>query len=157
MRCAQQGGELASVQGAEHARGPIDVRGHDRIQQAMKLCIRQLDVVQRLEVPAEVLLQSGAVADVGAVGVLEVLQLLGQALFNILFDHGRQANRAEDADRRGIGIRVAVSGGSANPVRTSCMYRVLQRETASTKILIPQFYQASGGRGTRQEKTLRSP
>jgi hypothetical protein len=52
---------------------PIDVRGHVRNQQAIELRISQLDVVQRLEVPAEVLLLSGAVADAGAVDVLEIL------------------------------------------------------------------------------------
>jgi hypothetical protein len=48
MRCAQQGGELASVQGAEHARDPIDILGHDGVQQAVDLTIRELDVIERL-------------------------------------------------------------------------------------------------------------
>jgi hypothetical protein len=74
MRNPQQGGELVGVRGAEHARGLIDVWGNDRIQPSMKLCTRQMNVFQRIKVPAEILLQSGAVADVGAVGVLEVLQ-----------------------------------------------------------------------------------
>ena len=52
---------------AEGAGGGEDVRGDDLVEQTLELAVGQRDAVQGLELLAEVLLQRGAVADVGAI------------------------------------------------------------------------------------------
>ena len=71
------------------------IRRDDVIQQACKLGVGQLDTVERLELVAEVLFQRGAVADVGAVFVLQVLQLANEAVFDVFFfdDEARCSGR----------------------------------------------------------------
>lgn len=51
----------------------------------MRTAIGQADAVERLELLAEVGFEGSAVADVGAVGVLEVAELLDQGRFDVLF------------------------------------------------------------------------
>ncbi len=75
---------LEAVAFPEHPGSGIHVRGHDGVQQAMELRIRQMNLVQRLKVPPKIVLHGGAVADVGAVGILEVLELPDQGLFDEL-------------------------------------------------------------------------
>ena len=70
----------------------------------MKLAIRQLDVVEGLEVLTKVVLQSGTVPNVGPVGVLEITQLLDQGGFDVLLSHRvrsgpwRGRDRSEDGN-----------------------------------------------------------
>ena len=61
------------------------VRGNNFVQQAGKFAIGQVHAVQGLELLAEVALQGGAVADVGAVFVLEALELADESVFDLLF------------------------------------------------------------------------
>ncbi len=63
----------------------VNVGGDDFIQQPGELGIGEADPVEGLELLAEVLLQSGAVADVGAEFVLQVLQLAYEAVLDLLF------------------------------------------------------------------------
>ena len=63
------------------------VGGDDLVQQAGEFAIGQVNAVQGLELLAEVALQCGAVADVGAVFVFEALELADEAVFDlVLFD-----------------------------------------------------------------------
>ena len=83
QRCAIVALEAVAL--AQMASSGEDVRGDDLIQQAGKLCIRQMHSIERLKLFAEVLLQCVPVADVRAIAVLEILQFVDQALFNLLF------------------------------------------------------------------------
>ena len=76
---------LEAVALPQKPRSSVNVRGDDLIQQPGKLGIRQMNPVERLKFFAEVLLQRGTVADVGAIAVLEILQFVDQALLNLLF------------------------------------------------------------------------
>ena len=91
---------LEAVAFPQHPGGTIDVRGHDGVQQAMELAIRQLDVVEGLEVPTKVVLQSGTVSDVRPVSVFEITQLLDQGGFDVLFGHGRRFGSLQARDKR---------------------------------------------------------
>ncbi len=73
----------------------VDIRGDDFIQQPGELGFGQLDPVEGLELLAEVLLQCGAIADVVAVFVLQVLKLANEAVFDVLFfdDEARSPGR----------------------------------------------------------------
>jgi hypothetical protein len=76
------------VDAAQGFGGGEYVGGDDFVQQAGKFAIGQVHAVQGLELFAEVALQRGAVADVGAVFVLEALELADEAVFNLLFLDG---------------------------------------------------------------------
>jgi hypothetical protein len=60
--------------------GLEDIGADDVVAQAGELGVGELDLVQRLELGAEVLLQRGLVADVGAVAVFLVVDQLGDEL-----------------------------------------------------------------------------
>jgi hypothetical protein len=62
--------------------GGEDIRGDDFIEQSCELGVGQADAVQGLELLAEVLLQRGAVADVPAILVFEVLECANETVFN---------------------------------------------------------------------------
>ena len=64
------------------------VGGDDVVQQAGKFAIGQVHPVQGLKLFAEVALQRGTVADVGAVFVFEALELADEAVFNLIFPDG---------------------------------------------------------------------
>jgi len=49
----------------------------------LKLAVSEFDVVQRLELFAEVLLQRGAVADVGAVLIFQVAKFRDKVFFKL--------------------------------------------------------------------------
>ena len=70
---------------AQGAGGGEDIRRDDVFQQAGELAVTQVDAVECLELLAEVALQCGPVPDVGAVFVLQVLQLADEAVFDLLF------------------------------------------------------------------------
>lgn len=55
------------------------------VQEPLELVVGELDVVQRLELLAEVLLQRGPIADVGAMEVLEVAEFREQLIFELAF------------------------------------------------------------------------
>ena len=65
--------------------GLEDVGVDDLITQTSKLSIGEADMVERLELVAEVLLQCGLVADIRAVGVFELFELADQTLLDIAF------------------------------------------------------------------------
>ena len=68
-RRAVVAGEAVAV--AERVGGGEDVGGDDFVQQALELVVGQLDAVQCLELLAEIRLERSAIADVGAVFVLQ--------------------------------------------------------------------------------------
>ena len=70
---------------AERAGGGEDVGGDDLVEKTLELAVGQLDAVERLELFAEVALKRGAVADVGAVFVLQVAKLLDELFFELAF------------------------------------------------------------------------
>src|SRR4051794_33028696 len=70
---------------AERVRGREDVRGDDLIQEPLELRGRQLDVIERLELVAEVRLQSGTVPDLRAVFVLELAKFREELFFKLAF------------------------------------------------------------------------
>jgi len=64
----------------------------DFIAQAGEFRIGEADMVERLELAAEVLFQRGLVADVGAAGVFELFELVDEALFDVVFFQGHPVN-----------------------------------------------------------------
>ena len=80
-RAVVAGEAVAFAQGAG---GGEDVGGDDLVEQALELAVGEVDAVERLELLAEVLLQRGAVADVGAVGVFEIAQVFRSVLVRFL-------------------------------------------------------------------------
>ncbi len=78
------------VDGAEGLRGGEDIRGDDFVAEAGELGVSEADAVEGVEFFAEVFLESGAVGDVQAVGVLELFQSRDEEAFDIgLGDDGR--------------------------------------------------------------------
>jgi hypothetical protein len=63
----------------------VDIRGDDFIQKPGELGFGQFDAVESFELLAEVLFQCGAIADVVAKLVLQVLKLANEAVFDVLF------------------------------------------------------------------------
>ena len=82
--------------------GGEDIGRDDLVEQAGELAIGEVDAVEGLELLAEVLLQRGAVADVGAVFVLEALELADEAVFDAVF--------SDDRGRGIVGLVVVVRG-----------------------------------------------
>ncbi len=84
QRVVQRGAIVAGegVAVTQPLRGGENVGGDDFVQQAGKLGIGQGDLVQRLEVLAEIGFQRGAVTDVRAQGVLELAELFDQLLLD---------------------------------------------------------------------------
>src|SRR5690606_17281681 len=62
-----------------------DIRGDDGLEQACEFGIGEMNSIERLEVLAKVLLQSGAVADIRTIGVLQIFQLGDQILLDLVF------------------------------------------------------------------------
>jgi len=83
QRRAVVAGEGVAV--AQGLGGGEDVGADDFGQQALEFIISERDPVERLEFLAEVGLQRGAVADVGAIGVFEIDQLGEQILLDLVF------------------------------------------------------------------------
>ena len=63
---------VEAVAFAQMASRSVNVRCDDLIKQAGKLCIGQMHSIERFELFAEVLLQPGTVANVGAIAVFEI-------------------------------------------------------------------------------------
>ena len=70
---------------AEGLGGLIDVWCDNLVEEPFELAIREFDTVQGFELFPEVCFKLCAIADVGAIYVLEVLQLRDKELFNIAF------------------------------------------------------------------------
>ena len=93
-RRAVVAGEAAELPQA--GRGGEDVGGDDLQQQPLELGVGEGDAVEGLELLAEVGFEGEAVADVGAVGVLQPLQPRDEAVLDLLLDgdlrgrHGRR-------------------------------------------------------------------
>ena len=68
---------------AQRARGGVNIRRDDAVQQPGEFAIGQMDAVEHFELLAEIALQRSPVADVGAVVVLEVLELADEAVFDL--------------------------------------------------------------------------
>ena len=83
QRRAVIAGEAVAL--AEGAGGGEDVGRDDFVEQAGELAVGQVDAIERFEFLAEILLQRGAVADVRAVFVLEVLEFCNQTFFDEAF------------------------------------------------------------------------
>ena len=83
QRRAVIAGEAAD--GAQGLRGGEDIRGDDLVEQAGELRVGEADSVQGFEFLAEVCFQRGAVGDVWAVFVFELLEGADEAVFNVLF------------------------------------------------------------------------
>ncbi len=83
QRCSIVAGEAIAL--AEGAGGGEDVRMDDLFEEAREFAFGQGDAVQGFEFLAEVLFQSGAVTDVGAVLVFKGEELLDKLLLEILF------------------------------------------------------------------------
>jgi hypothetical protein len=65
----------------------------DLFKQALEFRVGEFDAVERLKLFAEVALQRGAVADVGAVFVFQALQLADEAILDLfLFDSVTRRN-----------------------------------------------------------------
>lgn len=78
---------LEAVAAAQVFGGGEHVRGDDALQQTCEFGVGEMNAVERLEVLAEISFQRGTVADVRAVGVFEIAQLLDQNLLDFLFGH----------------------------------------------------------------------
>jgi hypothetical protein len=76
-------GEAAAV--AERVGSGENVGGDNFIEQAFEFAIRQVNMVERFELLAEVLLQRGPVPDVCAIFVLQTLKLLNELVFKFAF------------------------------------------------------------------------
>ena len=63
------------------------VRRNDLLHQPGEFVVREMNPVECLEFLAEVLFQCGAVADIGAIDIFEIVQLCNQILFDLLFYH----------------------------------------------------------------------
>ena len=79
---------------AQDARGSEDVGGDQFVEEALEFAIGKADAVEGLELLAEVVLEGGAVADVGAMGVLETAQLFDEGVLDVLlFENERLGSR----------------------------------------------------------------
>ncbi len=88
----------------------VDVGRDDVVQQAGELAVGQVDPVQGFELLAEVAFQRGAVPDVGAVLVLEALELADEAVLDVLFfDDGARCSGRRVVSR--LGRRHGVTNG----------------------------------------------
>ena len=76
---------VESFEPAQCLRGHKHIGLHNIIPQPVKLGIRELHPVQRLKLLPEIALQGLLIADIWPVDVLEVLQLLNEAVFYVLF------------------------------------------------------------------------
>ena len=76
---------LEGVDAAQGLGGVVNVRCDDAIEQALEFAVGEFDAIERLELLAEIGLQAGAVADVGAVGVFEFAQLGDQIELDLVF------------------------------------------------------------------------
>ncbi len=85
QRCAVVAGE--GIDAAQGLGSGEDIRGHDLIEQAGELGIREADTVQGLEFLAEIALQRGAVGNVRAILVFKPRQFADEALLDLLFNH----------------------------------------------------------------------
>jgi hypothetical protein len=65
--------------------GSEDVRRDDLVQQSLELPICEVDVVERLELLADVFFQRGAVSDVLPVFILQPDKLLDKLIFQLAF------------------------------------------------------------------------
>ncbi|SMH65925.1 protein of unknown function [Acidithiobacillus ferrivorans] len=77
------------IDAAQGLGGGENIRSDDLIQQAGELGIGEADAVERFKVLAEIGLQRGAVADVIAIVVFEVLQGADEAVFDGVLADGR--------------------------------------------------------------------
>jgi len=79
---------------AEGARGGEDIERNDLVEEALELAVGELDAIEGFEVLAEVLLEGGPIADILAIGVLEITQLADEPALDIsLSNHGRFGRR----------------------------------------------------------------
>lgn len=75
---------------AEGARGGKDVGGDDHFKQPREFAFGQSDAIEGLELFTEIVLEGGAVVDVGAVGVFEVAQFADESVLDALLIDGER-------------------------------------------------------------------
>ncbi|MNN87701.1 hypothetical protein D3C81_2052900 [compost metagenome] len=68
-----------------------NVRRNNLFQQARKLLISEIDAIELLKLCAKVGFERSAVANVGAIAVLEVVELGEQALLDLVFGHSHES------------------------------------------------------------------
>ena len=76
-------GEVAFL--TKDSAGGEDVGGDEFIEKALELAVCEPDAVKGFELLAKVALESGAVEDVGTIGVLETAQLRDERILDVLF------------------------------------------------------------------------
>lgn len=86
-----QRGAVFSGEGIGFAKcfgGGVDIGSDNGIEEAGELGIGEVNAVEGLEVLAEIDFEGGAVVDIGAVGVAEILEFLDEIVLDVLFGHG---------------------------------------------------------------------
>ncbi len=76
---------LEAVDIAKPLSSAVDIGRDDAVEQALKLAVCQVHAVKRLEFGPEVGFERGSIANIGAIGVLEVTKLGDQIEFDLLF------------------------------------------------------------------------
>ncbi len=76
---------LEAVDVAQRLGGVVHIRRDHAVEQALEFAVGQANAVEGLELFAEVRLQRGTVADIGAIRVFEIFQCGNQISFDLVF------------------------------------------------------------------------